>query len=142
MGIVSVWHVAVGGSGERFGTGRSHIGKCNGGSGWGMKVLRPMATVLCVLGCWDGGRHNEETAIGLAIGTVLFLGQSLVVTIVKHGWFAPGYKQLTGLIPGAGATGSFLVLVTPMLLGLGLCSTNAEQGGALSSLGINYYTCS
>jgi hypothetical protein len=36
MGIVSVWHVAVGGSGERFGTGcfTCTSGKCNGGSGW------------------------------------------------------------------------------------------------------------
>ncbi len=124
------------GSASALGASLAHPGNAMAALAGYMKVLRPMATVLCVLGCWDGGRHNEETAIGLAIGTVLFLGQSLVVTIVKHGWFIPGYKQLTGLIPGAGATGSFLVLVTPMVLGLGLCSTNAEQGRRFIIIGL------
>lgn len=101
-----------------------------------MTVLRPIGTLLSVLGCWDTGLHNEETAIGLAIGTILFLGQSLVVSIVKYGWFTLGQRQLTGLIPGAGATGSFLVLVIPILLALGLCSTNERQGRRFVVIGL------
>lgn len=101
-----------------------------------MRLLRPVATVLCVLGCWDNGSYNTETVTGLAAGSVLFLAQSLVVTLVKYGSITIGHTQFTGLIPGPGATGSFLVLVMPILLGIALHSEHMRQRRCYAAIGL------
>lgn len=45
----------------------------------------------------------------------LFLGQSFYVTYEKYGHLNIGNMQMTGLIPGPGPMGAFLVLVIPLI---------------------------
>lgn len=101
-----------------------------------MQVLRPALTVLCVLGSRSNVLFTDEDATGLLIGALLFLGESVVVTVVKYGALKLGSAQLSGLLPGAGATGSFLVLLAPALIGIGLHSKCRRRGKYFLGVGV------
>lgn len=101
-----------------------------------MRLLRMAATVVCVLGCWENGSYTAETVTGLAVGLVLFIAQSAFVTSAKYGSIIIGYTQFTGLLPGPGATGSFLVLVVPILLGVAFHSEDRSQRRRYAAIGL------
>lgn len=88
-------------------------------------------TALTVTGvCNDQNLHNTE--FGLSIGVILFVVQSLYVSMVKHGGrLNLGSMQLTGLIPGPGATGAMMVLVVPVLICGALVATNRRHRNIL-----------
>jgi len=82
---------------------------------------------LAVLAALALGRQmrRPETLAGLIAGVWLFLGQSLYITFLKYGTLRFGWVEMNGVIAGPAATGSFLVLVLPLLAAHALGSTEA-----------------
>jgi hypothetical protein len=79
-------------------------------------ILRVPLVTLVTATCLSSGRGVRSTEVGLSVGVILFVAQSLYVSAVKHGGLTFGYIQLTGLVPGPGATGALMVLVVPILV--------------------------
>lgn len=109
-------------------------------------VLRVVAiTVLTVAGL-RSDRDLRNTEVGLCVGVMLFVAQSLYISFVKSAGIRLGVSQLTGLIPGPGATGAMMVLVVPTLVASALAATGRHRNfllvSSLAGMGMAAFTYS
>ncbi len=96
-------------------------------------ILRVVAiTVLTVAGL-RSDRDLRNTEVGLSVGVMLFVAQSLYISFIKNAGIRLGISQLTGLIPGPGATGAMMVLVVPALVASTLVATGRRRSFLLVS---------
>jgi hypothetical protein len=80
-----------------------------------VNMIRVPLTVITTLACLDDGFYQRETCCLLSLGLVMFCVESLYVTWVKHGTINLLQTQITGIIPGPGATGAVLIMTAPVL---------------------------